>query len=88
MDWRKHLEDRLADPANLRPYRRAIVAEGCPLPPGRQVYAIGDVLGVEPGDLILGLRTQHADDEQAMVAALGQMEDMLASRDAAAGPAT
>ncbi|MET8991941.1 hypothetical protein ABZW49_41380 [Nonomuraea wenchangensis] len=64
MDWNERLRDRLEDPANLTPYHLAIAMEGHPLTHGRQVYALADVLGVEPGDLMVDLRKQHADEHQ------------------------
>jgi hypothetical protein len=88
MDWTRRLEDRLTDPANLQPYLLAIASEGRPLPPGRRAYAIADVLGVEPGDLILSFQEQHAGDEQAEAAALGQLEIMVDSRCPSSGHAT
>ncbi|GAA0547149.1 hypothetical protein GCM10010172_31140 [Paractinoplanes ferrugineus] len=85
--WTKRLEDRLTDPANLQPYLLAIASEGHPLPPRRRIYAIADVVGVEPGDLILSVQKQLAGDEQAVAVALDQLENMVASRCPPSGPA-
>ncbi|MEV1177927.1 hypothetical protein [Nonomuraea sp. NPDC049784] len=64
MDWHERLSDRLADPDNGLPYQMAVAMEGHPLSPGRQLYALADVLGVEPGDLMVDLRKQSADEQE------------------------
>ena len=74
MDWMKRLEERLQDPINRQPYELAVAIEGSPLPWGRQTYAISDVLGIEPGDLMVDLRKQFHDDEEKVSDALNRME--------------
>lgn len=64
MDWDKRLEERLADPANHAPYQLAVAIEGHPLSSGRQLYALADVLGVEPGDLMVDVRRQCANEQE------------------------
>ncbi|WP_431929852.1 hypothetical protein [Nonomuraea jabiensis] len=64
MDWHEQLRNRLSDPVNHMPYQMAVAIEGHPLSPGRQVYALADILGVEPGDLMTDLRKQYADEQQ------------------------
>jgi hypothetical protein len=65
MDWMEKLQDRLTDPNNLMPYRLAVAQEGPILGEGRRLYAVSDVLGVEPGDLLVDLKQQHGTDPEA-----------------------
>jgi hypothetical protein len=65
MDWMEKLRDRLTDPNNLTPYRLAVAQEGRILAEGRRLYAVSDVLGVEPGDLLVDLKRQHGTDAES-----------------------
>uniref|UniRef100_UPI003F492096 hypothetical protein n=1 Tax=Amycolatopsis sp. CA-096443 TaxID=3239919 RepID=UPI003F492096 len=55
------MRQRILDPANLAPYQLAIAMEGPPLSSGRRLYALADVLNVEPGDLAIDLKKQHGE---------------------------
>lgn len=62
-DWFAALRERATDPADLAPYRLAISMEGSPLSAGRRVYALADVLGVQPGELMMSLKHQYGEDQ-------------------------
>ncbi|SFQ27372.1 hypothetical protein [Amycolatopsis rubida] len=61
VDWVQKLRQRILAPAHLTPYKLAVAMEGTPLSSDRRLYALADVLGVEPGDLALDLRKQHGE---------------------------
>ena len=78
MDWNALLDQRLADsPQALRHYRLAVAMEGAPLPSGRRLYAIADVLGVDADDIMADLRVRIA-DEQQVTAYLEGLEKRIA----------
>ncbi|MEU9837422.1 hypothetical protein AB0D67_38305 [Streptosporangium sp. NPDC048047] len=79
MNWHERLRDRLASPENGLPYQMAVAREGHPLSSGRQVYALADVLGVDPGDLMVDLRKQCA-DEQSVQETVKQLVAAVESR--------
>ena len=68
------LEERLTDASARAPYELALAMEGHPLSRGRRLYALADVLDVQPGDLMCDLARQYG--EEQVEATLGQMERM------------
>lgn len=52
MDIAELLRERLADSRNHQPYLLALSMYGSPLPPGRRLYAIAEVAGVDPERLV------------------------------------
>lgn len=77
MDWNSALDQRVAeDPSALHAYRRAVATHGVPLPPGPQLYAIADVLDVEPARIMDDIRNQ-VPDEDHVTAYLNELEKRI-----------
>lgn len=73
MDWVNELDQRLSNGSSRAPYEMALAIEGHPLPGGRDVYALADVLGVDPGDLMHSLTEQHGEEKaKELLAQMGK----------------
>ncbi|MFD6334253.1 hypothetical protein ACFWGI_32360 [Streptomyces niveus] len=72
--WIEQLERRLAEEEFRRHYAGAVALNGHPLPPGRDLYALADVLGVTPGDLQVALEDELGQQEaEALLKRMGEV---------------